>query len=759
MAEPIKKPIDPGIVARVGQGLSYPPTISNSQQTVRGADPSVWFGPGQPLQPVAQDVAGRRWNYPVAMNIRIRPREDELVSFEQMIGLSYGYDLLRTVIETRKDQIVKVEWGIDPKDNKIKHDSRCDELENFLLFPDQEHTWQQWIRQLVEDMLVIDAATVYPRLTRGGLARRKAGNPLNPGDIFSLDCMDGATIKRIIDGSGRTPLPPDPAYQQILHGVPAVDYTRDELIYQPRNLTTRRVYGYSPVEQIIVTVNIALRRQIYQLNYYKEGNVPEAIIGVPDTWSMDQISSFQEWWDNIHEGDLAQRRHARFVPGGMKYQEIRPAGLKDDMDEWLARVICYAFNVPPTPFVKQMNRATAQTVHAAALQEGLVPLLAWVKDMMNFIIWKYWGYTDLEFVWKTEEDTDATAQAAIDKMDITSGLRLRSQIRADRGLEDDGVPDFIMTATGPILISDIINPPEIPETLPEVAPEAPPEAPEPPPTAPEAGGGGKGKVKAPTGGEEAVTAPGKTKGREAAVTKSEKGVCVYCARDTAEGQYLCNSCRAAVRPLEKAGSGKNKLEAIGAQSKVRYQQGVAQQLRSDKFRELSEHFAHQSKDWTPQMHREEAAKPGTHGQSAGGTKQVQRFRSDWHRVEADRKEQESSKTPGDSSHPRDEHGRFTEKVEKAKRTVVPIDRNRKSIAVAREKYGQDLGRMLRKLGKDISSQAVDAYGTTEKLTDDELDMVEKIMEQISLEGFAVIADASPAPMLTRALSTRKVLGL
>ena len=201
MAEPIKKPIDPGIVARVGQGLSYPPTISNSQQTVRGADPSVWFGPGQPLQPVAQDVAGRRWNYPVAMNIRIRPREDELVSFEQMIGLSYGYDLLRTVIETRKDQIVKVEWGIDPKDNKIKHDSRCDELENFLLFPDQEHTWQQWIRQLVEDMLVIDAATVYPRLTRGGLARRKAGNPLNPGDIFSLDCMDGATIKRIIDGS------------------------------------------------------------------------------------------------------------------------------------------------------------------------------------------------------------------------------------------------------------------------------------------------------------------------------------------------------------------------------------------------------------------------------------------------------------------------------------------------------------------------------------------------------------------------------
>ena len=634
MADPIKKPIDPGIVARVGQGLSYPPVVSSSQPTVRGADPSVWFGPGQPLRPVAPDVAGRRWDFPVAMNIRIRPREGELISFEQMIGLSYAYDLLRTVIETRKDQIVKVEWGIDPKDNKKKHDDRCDELENFLLFPDQEHTWQQWIRQLVEDMLVIDAATVYPRMTRGGLARRQAGKELQPGDIFSLDCMDGATIKRVIDGSGRTPLPPDVAYQQILHGVPAVDYTRDELIYQPRNLTTRRVYGYSPVEQIIVTVNIALRRQIYQLNYYKEGNVPEAIIGVPDGWSVEQIASFQEWWDNIHEGDLAQRRHARFVPGGMKYQAIKPEGLKDEMDEWLARVICYAFNVPPTPFVKQMNRATAQTVHTAALQEGLVPLLAWVKDMMNFIIWKYWGYTDLEFVWKMEEDTDPLTMAGIDDKDIRSGIRLRSQIRADRGLEDDGVPDFIMTATGPILIADIINPPEVPEVLPKVPPETPPETPETPPTEPRPGGGGKGGAKAPAGEEGAVTAPakGKGKGEEGAVTgKLEKGStwCIYCARDTAPGRYLCPACAAAIRPLEKK-----------------------------------------------------------------------------------------------------------------KRTVIPIDRDRKSIQTAQFKYGGDLAKILKKIGKDISSQVVDAYGTTEKLTDDEQALVEKIMEQISLDGFAVLADAS-----------------
>jgi hypothetical protein len=35
-------------------------------------------------------------------------------------------------------------------------------------------------------------------------------------------------------------------------------------------------YGYSKVEQLIVTINIGLRRQMFQLNYYTDGNMPEA---------------------------------------------------------------------------------------------------------------------------------------------------------------------------------------------------------------------------------------------------------------------------------------------------------------------------------------------------------------------------------------------------------------------------------------------------------------------------------------------------
>ena len=64
-------------------------------------------------------------------------------------------------------------------------------------------------------MLVIDAATIYPRYTRGG-------------SLYSLDIIDGATIKPLIGEDGRAPEAPDPAYQQIPHGVPAADFSRDE---------------------------------------------------------------------------------------------------------------------------------------------------------------------------------------------------------------------------------------------------------------------------------------------------------------------------------------------------------------------------------------------------------------------------------------------------------------------------------------------------------------------------------------------------
>ena len=181
----------------------------------------------------------------------------------------------------------------------------------FFPRPDGVTRWKTWLRALLEDMFVIDAATLYCQRTRSG-------------QLCALQQLDGATIKRVIDDWGRTPQPYrgadgamvyPPAYQQVLKGLPAVDYAARDIIYRPRNVRAHRVYGFSPVQQVLMTVNIALRRQLWQLDYYTEGSIPDALIGVPNGWTPDQIKQFQDYWDTEFAGDLAKRRRAKFVPG------------------------------------------------------------------------------------------------------------------------------------------------------------------------------------------------------------------------------------------------------------------------------------------------------------------------------------------------------------------------------------------------------------------------------------------------------------
>jgi len=406
-------PIDSGIIARVVSGLRY---------AVTGKTPTAWFGPGEPIPPIAQEVAGRQFDYPVTTNLQMRPRANEPVGFHQLRGLADHCDILRLAIETRKDQIAKMSWAIQPKDKNIAPDSRCASLTNFFHYPDRDHDWHSWLRMLVEDLLVIDAPTLYARLSQGG-------------QPYAFEPIDGATIKRLITSDGRTPVAPDPAYQQILHGIPAVDYSADELIYLPRNIRTHKLYGYSPVEQIIMTVNTTIRKAMFQQQYYTDGTMPDAIIGVPASWTPVQISQFQEYWDALLSDNTAERRKIRFIADGVSFHPTKTEPLKDDFDEWLARIICYALSLPPTPFIKQMNKATADSAQEAALEEGLAPLMQWVKSLLDRLIVKYFGYTDLEFIWLNERQYDPMTQAQIDQIYVTIGVKTVNEVRTGLALE------------------------------------------------------------------------------------------------------------------------------------------------------------------------------------------------------------------------------------------------------------------------------------------------------------------------------------
>jgi len=414
---------DAGTVQSVANGTAWDRLKALGQYVMRGVPPDAWFGPNQPLQPAAQDKAkGRAFDYATGHNLRQNPRQGEGNPFDVMRGLADSCTILRLVIETRKDQLCRLDYRVAPREGATVSDAAAKAAEAFLASPDKEHTWDAWLRMLLEDMLVIDAPVVYPRPTKGG-------------GLYALELIDGATINRLIDETGRTPLPPDPAYQQVLKGLPAVDYTADELIYMPRNPRTNRVYGFSPVEQVVMIVNIALRRDVHKLQYYTEGSLPDFVFGVPESWQPDHIKQFQEIWDSLMAGNTANRRKGMFIPFGVKPIDTKEAALKDEFDEWLARVICFCFSIPPQPFVKEVNRATAKTAQEAATQEGLHPLMRWVKGLMDLILAKYMGQPDLEFQWKVAEDVDPLVQAQVHAIYIDKNVLDVNEVREALGLK------------------------------------------------------------------------------------------------------------------------------------------------------------------------------------------------------------------------------------------------------------------------------------------------------------------------------------
>jgi hypothetical protein len=444
------KPIDPGLLARFGEKLR--------------ATLDVWFGPLLPMPPVAPpDTAPRRFDYPSGVNLVALPRTYETVSFQQMRDLADSLDLVRIAIETRKDQVSKMPWSfrerVTPRTPSTPGgggvpgrrgvggcggaggarrsvSGRIDELTEFFRLPDGEHDFDDWLRMILEDLLVIDAVSLAATVDDHGTVWSTGEQ------VRRFEVIDGATIKRVIDDMGRTPVPPAVAYQQILKGLPAIDFTADELVYRPRNLRAHKFYGYSPVEQIIITINLALRRQMYMLAYFTDGNVPEAICQAPEAWNADSIKELQDEFDRNLSGNLSQRRKLIFIPnagGKDAIQFTKEPPLANDIDEWLARVVCWAFSISPQALIKQMNRATAETAKEQSEEEGITPLLNWLASLINGLVRKYFGYDDVEFAWGQRQDENKLEQAQINQIYVAAGVLTVDEVRESLGREPLGI--------------------------------------------------------------------------------------------------------------------------------------------------------------------------------------------------------------------------------------------------------------------------------------------------------------------------------
>ncbi len=455
-------------LAARAQQMAYGSTPGSSPSIQ--ISPNAWPDPLQPVKPFGPPGSqGMAFPFYEGQNLNYTPRPDAEYTAAELRSLA-TYPLARIAIENVKDIVCQTEWTIGLKAipgetqkeraKRQKGDENIVNLARFFEYPNGKTDWPVWSRALVEDLLVLDAATVLVERSRRG-------------KVSALQTLDGSSITRYINERGMTPDPPSHAYAQNWFGLPRVDFTSDELLYGVRNIAPRNtissyLYGCGPTEAIATEIKVGIERLNFVLAYYSSGSIPDVIQIAPPGINPDQIKEAMQVNNAVLSGNLQRRRMWTILQGfqvdGKAEQILFPKEplLADPFDDMHIRKVCYAYGDSAHRLQKAMNRSSSESNQTASEEEGITPWVIWLEGLMNRIIQHYMGMADYEMTFKQERESDILKLAQTDVLYVKNGGYSWNERRELRG--DDPRPEpqadelGVITANGWLQLGSMYQP-------------------------------------------------------------------------------------------------------------------------------------------------------------------------------------------------------------------------------------------------------------------------------------------------------------
>lgn len=433
---PVAKTYGAGVPAAIEAGEAA------SQMT-----PTSPFSPGTPIPPYdGFSRTPRSREYVTGYNIATRPRTHERVSFEVLKGLIDNYDVARLCIRHRIAAIRSLDWQLIAAEG---HNGDVTEAiaigKAALKRPDRKLLFKSWLAKWLRGVLAYDAGTLYRMRNRGGR-------------VIGLKVIDGTTVAPLLDYWGDSPDAPAEAYVQYANGLVFNWLTRDDLIYEPMDPRDDSIYGEAPIETILLNANTDIRFQLYFLQRFTEGNIPEAFASAPETWGPDQIEQWQELWDNLMYGDQSRKHQIKWIPGGSSFAWSNEKPFTDEFSLFLMRKTCAAYHVVPSDlgFTENVNRSSGETQADVQHKVGDLPLAQHVQDILTAFLQDDLSLP-IQFAFDLgEEQADRKDQAEADKIYMDRAVVSPSEIREMRYGRTDPEPiprAYFSERSGPIPVS------------------------------------------------------------------------------------------------------------------------------------------------------------------------------------------------------------------------------------------------------------------------------------------------------------------
>lgn len=406
-----------------GQSGPVPKSVQEAMQQ-QGMETGGPFSPGRPIQQFSPwDMPPRLYEVPTGGNVSQRPRASGgRASFYTLKSVIEAWDVARMCIEHLEDDIRSFEFAVLPADG-IEEDvtDQCKAGAKFLEKPNGYTPFDSWLNMYLEDLLRFDAATLFRQRNRAG-------------QIKAIEVLSGQMISPLTDYFGAPPQDPAPAYVQFANGVPWTWLTQKDTIYQPYRMLPESLYGYPPIEWLLLTANTDIRFQWHFLQYFTEGSLPDTFMEAPpDSSDPEEIKKFQMVWDAVMEGDQAMKHKVRWIPAGAKPTKAGDKTFDEKFPLYLMRKTCAAYKIVPADIgiTDSVNKASSETQVDVQFRIGTAPRLTFIAGIITRILQE-----DLElpckFVFDTgREKQDRLAEAQAMDAYVKMGAISPDEVRRD----------------------------------------------------------------------------------------------------------------------------------------------------------------------------------------------------------------------------------------------------------------------------------------------------------------------------------------